>query len=106
MTFPTTYSLHWGARRALERLADLRVLVMEATTRGSDATAAWLNSTPTMPTLVVVNQLPNGNAGTHGRMAIDRLHEGFTAPVDVLRPASTRGVGERSRARSPGKHNR
>lgn len=84
LTFSTTYSLHWEARRALEQLADLRLLVMEASTRGCDATTRWLNSTPSMPTLVVVNQLPNGNAGKHGRMAVERLHQALAQPAEVL----------------------
>ena len=84
LAFATTSSLHWEARRAVEHLADLRLLVMEASTRGSDATAAWLNASPNMPTLVVINALPNGNAGRHGRMAIGRLHDEATQPVEVL----------------------
>lgn len=46
---------------------------MEASGRGAQATAAWLRKTPDVPTLVLVNALPNGTHGTHARHAIEEL---------------------------------
>lgn len=82
--FAITNTYHWDARCALEEWADLRVLVMDAAPRAADATARWIQSTPAMPTLVVVNALPRGNAGALGRLSIQRLRDQLDAHPPVL----------------------
>lgn len=97
--FMTTFMYHWDARQALEGISDLRVLVMDASARGADATARWIKHTEPMPTVVVVNAVANGTAGALGRTAVPRLLDQLDEAPEIR--TIQRSVTIRGRLRDP-----